>query len=393
MKNVTYILIVLTTGLMMACSDNKFSSLPTATCDSANSTAGQGCVPGTSTNTYSISFHTGDVDIIIVNDNSGSMYTEQTKMGTKFPNFMNSISDLNFQIAMVTTDVSATSGNTVKKAANGYGAFQDGKFLDFGSGTKVLKYSPTSATAGADLNTISNKFYNTIRRQETLDCGSAGYEVASCPSGDERGIYALNLAAERNEASFFRPTAHLAVIILSDEDERSNSGAYQGINDLEQKDLPATFLSTMQTKYPNKSITVHSVIIRPGNSSCLSAQSQNGTKGFYGNIYAQLTEPDVYGPSYLLNYSNLKYEYSQIGDICASDYGAQLGDIGDAVGAAATQPEFQLKCKPNANEISIVTTPANVSLNYTIDANNKMVFSNVPAGVDAKITYKCPSTI
>lgn len=391
MKNANYILVVLMTGLMIACSDNAFKSLPTATCDQANASSNQACIPGSTTNTYSISFHTGDVDILVVNDNSGSMYVEQSKMAQRFPNFISSLSNLYFQIAMITTDVSSSTNGP--RAANGNGAFQDGKFLPFSSTEKILKFDPMAANASANLSIINSKFADTVQRDETLACGDADYAPASCPSGDERGIYALNLAAARNEGTFFRNGAHLAVIILSDEDERSNGGAYSGVNDLESKDLAETFLSNMQIKYPTKTISVHSVIIRPNDSACLSAQSQGSVRGFYGYSYAELSRPDYYGRPDLMNFSNLKYEYGHVGSICDTDYGAQLGSIGNAVAAAAEQPEFQLKCSPNANEISITTTPSNYTLNYTIDASNKMIFSNVPAGVNAKITYKCPSTI
>ncbi len=391
MKNANYILMVLMTGLIGACSNNAFKSLPTATCDQANASSNQACIPGSTTNTYSISFHTGDVDILVVNDNSGSMYTEQTKMAQRFPNFISSLNNLYFQIAMITTDISTPTNGP--RPPNGNGAFQDGKFLPFSSTEKILKYDPSVANAASNLSVINSKFADTVQRDETLACGSADYAPASCPSGDERGIYALNLAATRNEGSFFRNGAHLAVIILSDEDERSNGGAYAGVNDLESNDLAETFLANMQTKFPTKTISVHSVIIRPNDSACLSAQSQGTVRGFYGYSYAELSRPDYYSRPDLMNFSNLKYDYGNVGSICDTDYGAQLGNIGNAVAAAAQQPELLLNCVPNANEVSIVTTPANVTLNYTIDSNKKMIFTNVPAGVNAKITYKCPSSI
>lgn len=392
MKNALYILILLSTGLV-ACTENSFKSLPTQTCSNANNTSGQGCIPGTKTNTYSVSFHTGDVDIIVVNDNSGSMYVEQQKMAQRFPNFIQSLSSLYFNMAMITTDVSASPGNSAPRAANGNGAFQDGKFLDFGGGTKILKFDPSATNASANLSTINAKFADTVQRDESYACGQANYATSACPSGDERGIYALNLAVNRNESSFFRTGAHLAIIILSDEDERSNGGAYQGVNDLETNDYAETFLSAMSTKFPTKTISVHSVIIRPGDTACKNAQA-SPTTGFEGWSYAELSRPDLYNRQDLENnFPNLKVDYGNVGSICATDYGSQLGSIGDAVAAATQQPEFLLKCKPDANDIAIVTTPANVTLNYTIDANNRMLFTNVPAGVNAKVTYKCPSTI
>ncbi|MEK6555366.1 MAG: hypothetical protein AABZ31_09010, partial [Bdellovibrionota bacterium] len=295
MKNFKYTpaLFVLVLLGLIGCSDVGFKSLPTKTCENFNATD-RSCIPGQTTNTYNYSFRTGDVDILIVNDNSGSMFPEQAKMGTQFPNFLYSIRNLYYQIAMVTTDItSAESG--ANRPANGNGAFRDGKFLDFSSGEFVLKPSATNTTS-----VLQAKFNDTIQRDETYACGSTGsFENASCPSGDERGVYAMTLAAERNEQSFFRPGAHLAVIILSDEDERSSSAAYGpgGTRPLQAKDLPETFLQTMLTKYPSKTVSVHSVIIRPGDSSCLQKQVHNvpgsvaPLRGFEGKIYAELSAP------------------------------------------------------------------------------------------------------
>ncbi len=85
-------------------------------------------------------------------------------------------------------------------------------------------------------------FNQTIQRPETLACEkfianwirSHGGNTSSINSteysqgyaqklsfGDERGIYAANMVVKNNPSSFIRSDAHLAVIFLSDEDERS----------------------------------------------------------------------------------------------------------------------------------------------------------------------------
>lgn len=369
---------------LSACSDVGFKSVPSKTCTNFN-TQDQSCVPGQSTNTYKYNFRTGDVDILIVNDNSGSMYPEQQKMADRFPNFLSSISHLFYQIAMVTTDItSAESGPN--SAANGNGAFRDGKLLPFSANEYIL----TPATTG-----LVSKFQNTIRRNETLNCGgTGGFESTSCPSGDERGIYALNLALQRNEKSFFRPGAHLAVIILSDEDERSNGGAY-GTRPLESLDLPETFLQNMRDTYSTKTVSVHSVVIRPGDTACLNSQvhytagSPFPLRGFEGKIYAELSAPNAYNPD-LLSFTN--FTGGVLGSICASDYGAQLGDIGSYVSSEARRNEIQLVCRPNANDVSVVASNG-AQLSYTIDSNNRMIFTNLPIGITVNVSVACPSNI
>src|SRR6185436_15414002 len=98
----------------------------------------------------------------------------------------------------------------------GYGAFQDGKFLQFtntshqGSGLYVINKNTPNA---------QDLFQGTIQRSETLACDQSGFSAAACPSTDERGIYAANLAIKSGQHSFFRQGAHLALVILSDENE------------------------------------------------------------------------------------------------------------------------------------------------------------------------------
>src|SRR5690606_36871154 len=237
------------------------------------------------------SFRIGEVDILFVDDNSGCMFVEQSKMANAFPQLFNKISNLFYQIAIVTTDVSATPGNSTPRFANDNGAFQDGKFLEFHeekSGRVLIpsgEYILTNATANKEA-----KFRGTIKRPETKYCDDNDFKAEFCPSSDERGIYALNLAVERDEKYFFRPGAHLAVVILSDEDERTFGGTQE--YPLELKDLPETFVLGMQSKFPTKSISVHSVIVKPNDSACLAQQNQwqpgqtHATFGQYGKQYA-----------------------------------------------------------------------------------------------------------
>ena len=60
-------------GISVGCSDNGFESLPKRSCDD-NVDRDTECKASGDTNTYSFSFRIGDVDILFVDDNSGSMY-------------------------------------------------------------------------------------------------------------------------------------------------------------------------------------------------------------------------------------------------------------------------------------------------------------------------------
>ena len=142
---------------------------------------------------------------------------------------------MDWQLAITTTDIIAT----------------DGQFLRFPNGSDIIS---------ADTPNVENEFRNTVQRSETLKCDPSNYK--DCPSGDERAIYAVNRAIDRGHGKFFTKH-HLAVIILSDENERSNGGAFSGY-ELEDYDLPETLVSKVKTQLgPGKTFSVHSIIIRP----------------------------------------------------------------------------------------------------------------------------------
>jgi hypothetical protein len=49
------------------------------------------------------------VDILIIDDNSYSMEVEQKKMAERFPSFVSALGDLDYQIAVTTTDIDSAS--------------------------------------------------------------------------------------------------------------------------------------------------------------------------------------------------------------------------------------------------------------------------------------------
>lgn len=375
--------------IAVGCSDVGFKSVPKLSCDGISRDQNTTCLNSADSVTVSFSFGIGEVDVLFVDDNSGSMYVEQQKMAKAFPNFLNNISNLFYQIAIVTTDVSATPGNTVSRAANGYGKFQDGKFLEFmdelknPSGLKVIdRYTPN----------VQGLFRGTIKRQESLDCDTSGFNPELCPSSDERGIYAANLAIKRGEANFFRPGAHLALVILSDEDERGNGGASGSVGPLEALDFPESLVLNMKEIYPTKSMSVHSVVTN--NETCRKAQTQSSTTsmwstlGYIGTQYMKLSYPSAD----LMALGNIIT--GVVGSICDSDsnYGAQLGNIGLNINNNTMDAPRQLACLPANNSINIETDPAGLEgqIQYDIDNQNKIYFYNLPIGTRVTFSYDCP---
>lgn len=332
----------------------------------------------------------GLVDILIVNDNSGSMSFEQAKMASAFSGFLTSINNLDYRIGMTTTDVSDTRqrigtvsnlGYNPPGPYNGNGALQDGKLIDFGSGQKYI-----------DRSTYNKEtlFNNTVRRPETATCENSGF--TQCPSGDERGIYAATLSVKNHVTAFARPTAHLAVIILSDEDERGvskyNPCNYSGSADksnceaiksgypFETMDEPQNFVDTFRSAYPNKTVSVHSIIVKPGDISCRNAQTGQvpapmPVLGQEGYAYAQLTS----------------LTGGVLGNICESNYTSQLQNIGYTIGEQVTSLPF--RCRP-LNDQFEVSYSGQVASPSTYSANFSTMVLNVNASLSptTKVTLK-----
>src|SRR5690606_15242203 len=78
------------------------------------------------------------------------------------------------------------------------------------------------------------------------------------------GFFAANLTVENNPKSFIRSDAHLAVVVLSDEDVRSQLYDDSPYYRLESKDLPQTLISNVHSRFPGKSVSIHAIIVRPG---------------------------------------------------------------------------------------------------------------------------------
>lgn len=372
--------------LSAGCSGMKFEAQASKACDSVNLQYGaQACRQAANGGRdYDYTVKTGEVDLLFVDDNSGSMYTEQEKMANQFPGFLDSLADFDYQIAIITTDVT------------GGGLGQDGRFLEFAPGQNVLKN--TSRVKDSTHSQNITKFQNTIKRSETLQCPSG----PGCPSGDERGIFALNRALERPEnAGFFRQGGHLAVVILSDEDERSSGGGAPGAevnggaisNDYlaTSYDLPKTFVSMTKSRLPsNKSVSVHSIIIRPAingqpaDTACWQAQNSQGggVKGFYGTQYAMLSFPSAS----LKALGNIVS--GTIGSICSPNFTQELSTIANNIRAE----DLQLPCAPDKSTLQVTFTPKPAqAISFDVDSSNRLFFQpGVPAGTKVGLKFNCP---
>ena len=168
----------------------------------------------------------------------------------------------------------------------------------------------------------------------------------------------------------------MAIVILSDENERSKGGDIAGFA-LQPRDLPATLVANIKGQFgADKSFAVHAVIVRPGDTDCLEKQNaQNGVKGFEGHVYQELV--DLTG--------------GHSGSICADDYGIELGQIGSAVVDEVNSVD--LECAPLNSVFQAIVSPEPAGLEVELDAEDKKIRFNqsLPADTTVRLIYDCQS--
>ncbi|CAE78819.1 conserved hypothetical protein [Bdellovibrio bacteriovorus HD100] len=360
-------------GLYVGCSPVKFS-LDDSKCKDS------GCVVenGKYAFNYSQTAGRGKVDILIVNDNSASMSFEQARLAPRFQNFIADLDNqkIDYRIAMTTTDVARSDA---------------GSLVSFGGNPYI---TPSHS------NRMS-LFNSTIQRPETLACEkfianwirnnggnlasieSSAYSQAyaqNCPSGDERGVYAANLVVKNNPSSFIRSDAHLAVIFLADEDERSGlygNGGYV----LDQMDQPNYLINNVKSSLGAdkfNSLSVHAIVVKDNN--CLAQQNSqtldnysptNGlVTGSIGNVYLSFTNNG----------------WGMAADICSNDYTSQLGQIRSKI--TDRIKDIMLNC---SNPQDLIVTVSGSPVGYNLVGKTLKFNQYLSPGTSVSLSYKCES--
>lgn len=393
-------------GVYAACSPVMFEK---------DADCGAGClrVNGTRQIEYTVSASGGKVDILFVDDNSGSMSFEQNNIAARFSSFISALDakQIDYRIGVVTTDVS--DANNPPRAINRNGALQDGRLIQFSNGQYFLE----RGTANKE-----SLFASVIRRDETLQCESylnsnpgtnpSAY-LANCPSPDERGIYAASMAIEANHAGFIRGEAGLAIVFLSDEDVRSQlydeSPAYR----LDARDLPQNLIQTVQSRYSGKSLSMHAIIVRPGelkaghNAADVAqqiaqvivgyntVQSQYRPENFFqagGADIACLNQQgnqtnQVSGSLGYLYFLAARMTGGVVGNICANNYGAQLAEIGTNIGEKINQ--IAMACE-NPKILELRFTNQSGAPTGSVQGSNYVFNPELTPGQTVYMKIECP---
>ena len=290
----------------------------------------------------------GRIIIIIAVDNSSSMAIEHRSFASQFGSFLSNIRNVYYHIAVITTDISSSPDNPVRNAY-----YQDGKFIPIGRRV----YLRNENLGGNPAQSVVEAFKRAIVREETTRCdmsnqpsspgGQSQYadlyqeggseSSVHCPSHDERGTYALNLAIrnQRHKSFFDLSGAHIIVVVLSDEDIRSseeyrNQLAFAQADSyaFEDFDHPEVLVESLHNRFPLKSVSFYPIIIIPGDSGCLGEQNRlrsqgHGTgRGYYGKEYYRLAMAQDLA---LTQHGNLLK--GEAISICDRNYGSQLHRI------------------------------------------------------------------
>jgi len=294
----------------------------------------QVCPPTCTTRTFTetVSEAQNQLDILLVVDDSGSMYQDSSRLATKLSGFVNRLqgSNINWQMCVTTTDVD----------------YYQGRPLQWQGGNSAHILTRNSG----NLNSI---FVDTMRFI------GAGF------SSDEQAIKAMNLSVlDNNRSNCYRANAGLAVIVISDEDERSVGGNYSlSPNDyrpLGSLNTPQSFINTVQSNFPaGKRVTVNSIVVK--DSTCQAQQNAQGedARSFFGTQY--------------MNLSNLTGGTSQ--SICMNDYNIALNHcyerIRDSLGTVT------LTCSPS--QAPTVTVNGSPYTSLTV-SGNQLIFNPVIEG-------------
>lgn len=295
------------------------------------------------------------VDILLVVDDSNSMLPENQKLAQKLQGFVTDLtaSGLDWQMCATVTRAQTISGTSYWGASKNWVGY-------IGSPAWIMKLGAPDPYA---------IFTNTI---DAIGAGWAGTD-------DERAIKAAYTSIDyASYNNCYRSDASLAVIVLSDEDERSIGGNmalqyyYQEWKALEPEDYPQNLVNKVKQQFGRtKPFSVNSIIVKPGDAACMASQDAGGAKSHYGYKYAEL--------------SQLTQGYT--GSICDGDYSQSLYYFKDKIKQSLSS--IPLECAP-VGGVNVLITPAMGGVSSQV-VNNTLVFTPaIPAGRTVTIDYDCP---
>lgn len=330
--------------------DEKGNPVGPASCHELNN-----CPPRNVTQNVNIQ-SLGKVDVLFVVDNSASMEPEQAKMADKFPDFIQSLGGVDWQLAITTTDMS------------GDAPLKGGNLVEF-------RNLPGTYVINRQFSGVEQLFRETVQVNVNVSNGEVG-------DGDERGIYAALKAVEKNQFGFVRPDADLAVVILSDEDERSYGGREFGFPTESGRDYPVNLIDKVKEKFGQKKFSAHSIIVKTGDTACKNEQSQQLIPGL---LNGQWVASRGHGQEGRYYEKLTSMTGGVAGSICDATYSQTLQVIGRVINQ--NRDSATLECVPQGAVEVTFNPPQSISVSQT---GNKIYFSPVPShDTTIQMKYNC----
>ncbi len=284
------------------------------------------------------------LDVIICVDNSTSMSQEQSRLGAGFDSFTRALiaSNLDYQLGFIASDMSGT------------GPTQDGNLLPIGRNT-----NNGYILASGDTNQAYN-FRRTIERPET-------------GSSDERCIYAVITALQKNQHGMIRSDADLAIVIISDEDSRGEGGTH-GRPLISGKDYGTDLVTEAARIKGNKKVTIGAIIVKPGsNDSCL---------------YEQQAQGEDADPHYGIQYqAAADATNGVVGSICDTNYNYHLEQMSQKL--VSTEVSIDLQCVPEQTEERPVIVEGFSQSSYSVSGSSIVFNSPITQGDKINYSYWC----
>ena len=331
--------------------------------------------PVSYTSNFTVPSSIQKVDILMVLDNSQSMAPEHQKLSLRLNKFLEVLNNnqVDWQICYTLTHVEGGDGELKTDA---------GAIREWYNNTHLLNFSPIGSKILRSNEPNAEKYFaNTMTTLALWNFGSG--------SGHEQPVRAGLLAVDRpGNQECFRPDAALAMVTLTDEDERSCGARCQTKTDvgdphpnhalslytdqyrpLTNENNPETLAKRVMEKWPGKTFTSHSISILREDRTCYDTQDSIHP-AFYGHVVQTLSD----------------ITDGEKGTICADDYASQLTAIGQRT--IRSLSSVTLRCAPES--VTAITITPNDTGSVGTVAGNKVHFTPpLPEGTSVRVDYVC----
>ncbi len=275
----------------------------------------------------------GEVDILIISDNSSSMAADQVKLGERFSQFTKALNQIDYQIGVITTDVESNTSNS--------------------KGSLVTVPSQPSRFLKAGAANAESTFASMV----TVGTGGSGNEQAMLAS-----MMAFDKRNSEN-AGFFRDSTDLAILVLSDEDEMSNGASGTAASEVLQH--------FQRTWGESKRLLAFGIIIKTGDQACLAQQLSDSAGGSYGTRAADLA----------------RLTGGETFSICDSDYSDSLNAIGEKVRNLVFSIQLSQTPVPRSVRVDISTGE---QIPFRVEGK-RIIFERAPQqGARIVVSYNIP---